>query len=429
VPLRKSRVTRLLLSRLPILLFAACGLVSACQAQARVYTLAQAIDQALLSRAELGGREAVRDRLVAEKEIQLAEKAVSLDVAGSASGSRFASQFSAGLSKRLYAGQGFKDRVGAADSLTASADAQIRQQRRAIALEVATTFWRLEAAQYGLELQERLVGQLSELAETIEIRFEMGTVSRRERDEARILLGDSRVALEAERGHRRLQAMEFLAAIGAGARATDDPVVATEPPRTGREEATLPELIAQALLTRPELEALQAKVDAHEQTLAAARVKNLFTLDLSGGYRWRGYDYLVVDQREAVNSFAFLALTGRYHSNWRLHRAHASLAETDRRLALMDLEAERTGISWQVAKAHESRETLGRQLAEMKKTVELSESNLQAAMASFEVGRLPVMEVFTVHLDLAERRVRLHRLGSDLAIADLELDWAVGARL
>ena len=79
-----------------------------------------------------------------------------------------------------------------------------------------------------------------------------------------------------------------------------------------------------------------------------------------------------------------------------------------------------------MSKAFRRRQSLARQLDAVRETVELSESTLESILASWEYGRVSVMDVFASHIALTERRIRLHRLESELAVAAAELQWSIG---
>ncbi|HET9552365.1 MAG TPA: TolC family protein [Anaeromyxobacteraceae bacterium] len=310
------------------------------------------------------------------------------------------------------------------------------ESRLAVAFDVTRRFYELLKAERSLQVLEKAARRSEELVERADALFAAGRAQKSDTYNARVNLGNDRIAVEQGRS-RVVQARADLAtALGQ----PGDAAVEVVPPATvegpglpSGEPPPLAELVATARTRRPSLAAAQARVEAADEGIGAAQAGWLPTLAAQATYgragpQLTGQDGVYGDPSRQYSATAALVLS------WNLFQGRLTVANVQRAeagAARARATAARTGdaVASEIANARQGVLALSRQVALSADNLAAAEQGLSLATQRLEAGLASQLEVRDATLKLTQAELSLVQARIDHAVAAADLNRAVGGAL
>ncbi len=304
----------------------------------------------------------------------------------------------------------------AAKHTAAATSADADEQARMLAAQVRMHYFDIAYADRALEVMRRTRGLLRDFLEVSTTMYAVGSAVQQDVLRAQIEVG--RMAEEITRMTQERLAMvtRLNALLGRG---TAIPIPALELPEPTGELPEADSLIARALQARPALRAGAERVAAAEASLSGARREFLPDVKLGLGYQWWPTLPPLVNFMVGVNLPVF--------APWKqlaMRRQMAAMRDMSQ-AELLNLRNET------VARIIETRARAeqDRNLARLYRTaiVPQARTAVQAALASYRVGRLSFMELIDNQMTVNRYDTETYRLFADYhqAVSDLEA-WVGG---
>jgi outer membrane protein len=282
------------------------------------------------------------------------------------------------------------------------------------AFEVRTAYYGALAADALLDAADDAVRQMQKHLSFAEESFAVGRRTRFDVTRAKVELTSARIG--------RIQALNGVALARAalsaaiGEPVADAVLVAAEE----RADDPLPDrAIADALARRPELAALDRRIDAQAETVGAAKATFLPVLGAAGAIAWSGPDLPLVRNWQASVTLTWPILAGGGDlARWREQEAAARQLRAAREAFALHVreEAEQAALSVIEARAR-------RAAAD----VLLSQAQENLAEGRYQQGVGSIIELTDAQAALTAGRAQAVRAGYDVAIARARLRRALAA--
>lgn len=253
-------------------------------------------------------------------------------------------------------------------------------------------------------------------------RTEVGLRPRYDVSRAEVELSNAALALVAAKNARELARAQLANACGLAELPADGALVVPAA-RAAPELPSLEQAIAEALARRSEIAAAQARVEAAERALSAARALHLPSLVATGTVNYRGSDIQDLGGNWSALLQVNVPLLAGGADAARVREAEANLAlaraslENTRRLVRLDIESaflamREAGARMAAAKALEVSASEGMQLAEVR----------------YETGSGDALELADAQAAFASARATSVRATLDASVAAARLERALGRR-
>lgn len=316
------------------------------------------------------------------------------------------------------------NRAAAAEAAAEASDSSVSDRSRIVAGAVETAWAQLGFAQRALEITERNIDLLRQLARIAEARYRVGTGIQQDVLRAQVeltVLLEERLAREA--------AIQMAAARLA---ALLDLSPGTDLPRTDSlaDDARLPELDELMLRlegTSPRLAALRARVEEARRQHRVAELEGYPDFDFGVGYRLRER---VAGDPVAGDDFISASVTIRLPINrtkWR-----ARVAERDS-LLRREQARYRGGLSDLRSSVKSAFAELVRSDSEMvllqTGLVPQARQSLASSRSGYEVGRIDFLSLLDSQVRLLKAELRLVRAGRNRRVAFAALEASLGESL
>lgn len=298
---------------------------------------------------------------------------------------------------------------------------------------VESAYWSLFAARSNVEVREVSLQRAMDLLEEARRRLEVGQIIRAEVLAAEAGVASRRVELVVAQDARRDAEDTLKELLGVMEEHLADPVIPLEEPSAEPVEFDEAAVVATALASRPELAAIQARLQAQEARVALARRERLPRLDLNAGFRYMGLDS---DASASADDLA-----SREHEEWLV--AVAASWPLGGRSARRSLEAERLRLTALEEEARALRLSIMREVRDAVRQVVSDGERLEAARAAVEAQRLRLederkrfsaglataSDVLLYEEQLAAAEAEYQTTLADLATSLARVSWARGTYL
>jgi outer membrane protein TolC len=303
----------------------------------------------------------------------------------------------------------------------------------AVALDVTRRFYEVVRAERSLAVLTSTARRSEELVSRADALFAAGRAPKSETYTARVNLGNDRIAAERQRAELA-RARSALAQVLGRPPSEDLEVVAPrtldaagpalgEPPDAER-------LLALARERRPSLAADQARVDAADAAIGAARAGYLPTLDLRVSYGRQGADLY---GREAVFGQPNLAFgaDAQLVLSWNLFEGRRTAAAVERARASADRARASSAktldaVAKDIADARAVVSSTSRLVSLAGENLRTAEQGLALARERLDAGLASQLEVRDASLKLTQAELSLVEARIDHAVALADLSRAAG---
>ncbi|GEJ57385.1 TolC family protein [Anaeromyxobacter diazotrophicus] len=306
--------------------------------------------------------------------------------------------------------------VRSARASEAAARSDLAAARQDVELQVRTSWFAALAAQALVQVADDTIGQMQKHLDFAQASLEVGRRTRFDVTRAQVDLTNARITkLQADNGVASARAA-LEAAVGEPL----GPVRLVAPEDPGGPDPRPADEVERALRQRPELRALDLRVGAAEQSLAAARSAWFPVLSASGQYGWRGADFPLVHNWQVgaalswnlFNGFSDAAAVDE-------QRGAVEQARAARELEALQVRSEVEQAALAVGEARARRDAAGVLVTQAQENLELAEGRYQAGVGS-------IVDLADAEAALTSARSQQVRAGYDLATARAKLVRAVG---
>jgi outer membrane protein len=344
-------------------------------------------------------------------------------------------QASITLTQPLFDWGAFR-RVSQASAGERAASRTYDEAKLSVAFDVTRRFYEVVKAERSLAVLEKAAQRSAELVERADALYAAGRAQKVDTFNARVNLGNDRIAVEQARSRLVLARSDLALALGLPG---DEPVAVVAPAQLegpglpSGEPAALPVLLARASEQRPTLAAAKAQVEAAEAAVGAARSGYYPTLGLQASYARNASNLTgaggVVD---GVNK-DYIASVGLV-LGWNLFAGRSSEAG----LARAEASADRTrasagktadGVAREVTTARQSVVALVSQVSLSSDNLTAAAEGLKLARQRLDAGLASQLEVRDASLKLTQAELSLVQARIDHAVATADLARAVGGAL
>jgi outer membrane protein TolC len=313
-----------------------------------------------------------------------------------------------------------------------AAGGQYDETRLRVAFDVTRLFHEVLRAERSLAVLEATVARSGELVARADALFAAGRAPRSETLQARVNLGNDRIAVEAQRVRAAQARTALAAALGrdgaeqvrvAAPPALDAPLAGTEPPPVA-------ELVARAEARRPALSAQRALVEAAEHAVGGARAGYYPRLDgqLSYGRTGAeagGADGVFGDPTRNYGASAEVVLSVNLFEGRRTEAA-VQRAEVQARRARATQGRTREQVAKEIADARAAVSSLATRAGLAEANLALAREGLALATQRLEAGLASQLEVRDASLKLTQAELSAVEARIDHAVATADLSRAVG---
>jgi HAE1 family hydrophobic/amphiphilic exporter-1 len=299
-------------------------------------------------------------------------------------------------------------------------DQQLRRFRQAVVRDVTAAYWNVLAARELVRITEEQGTQRERFLDETTKRQSAGTATDYDVLAARVAVENARPAvIKAQNLVRQVrEQLRFLLA-EPGEVDVDGTLGATVEPAP-----TYEELLARALVNRPELGQIRSQEGIYQELVTIAKAGNKPRVDFSAGW---GKNNLSLEtlSSSGTNWSAALFATVPLFNGWRT-KGQVAQARSD--LANLTIEGLklREGISVEVRTAIDAYNEATEILAALKGTVEQAERLLFLSEKGYELGVKTRLEVQDAEQNLRQARYNLAASQRDYQVARVNLDWVAG---
>ncbi len=310
---------------------------------------------------------------------------------------------------------------------------QLDETRLGVAFVVTQRFYELVKAERSLAVLQETVRRSEDLVARAEARFAAGRAPKADTYQARVNLGNDRIAVEAQRAAVARARSNLAVALGRGADAPLQvvaPAVLDQQGIPTADAAPLEELVAMARNRRAAVAATRAAVEAARAQVGAAQADYWPTLSLAGAY---GRQSNVFSGTGGVygDPSRNYAVIGQVLVSWNLFAGRQTLASVQRaEVGVQRAEANQQKTSDQVARelsdAREAAIALARQVAIAADNLVAAEQGLALQRQRLEAGLANQLELRDASLKLTQSQLSLVQARIDHQVAVADLTRAVG---
>lgn len=309
------------------------------------------------------------------------------------------------------------------------AAAQRRESRRdqeiAVRSELtfrsAQAFYQLLQARDVVQIREEALRRVRQHRDTVQTRLEAGTAVKSDVLQLDVRLAEAREALVSARTHLALawDMLENLAAQplrdrGLPAKIPDMP--------WQRHAQALEASVAQALAERPEVHALERRVDAAEHSVRAARAGYLPHLSVVANYDLHSRDFTAQDESFFVGVMLKIPL----FDGWQTRAAVRESRALQREL-VAQLRRERLNVALDVRRAYRGVKDARARVAVTQQAIEQAAESLREIEQRYASETATITELIDARVQHTMARGRHTVATADIRIAQCRLLWAVGA--
>ena len=297
--------------------------------------------------------------------------------------------------------------VNRSDALLSAARENAVTVRDDVAFAANVAYFNVLRAGRNLEVKRETLRQRESLLKQAQAYFEAGIRAKIDVARAEANLYGARAQLSQAENDVRVARITLLHRMGVEGPAD---FVLSDSLADEKNPGTLPEWIAEAERSRPELKSLRERERAADQAVRFARGGYLPVLAGAAGFGYGG-DEAPLDQNYSVGVTLSVPLFSGFLTREQVKEAEASLSSvrhelTDaRRRVLLQVEQAAYGVS-------EASERIGAR----KKEREASDENLRLATARYEVGAGDIIEMIDAQVQMTQ---------ADTATIDAQYDYSV----
>jgi outer membrane protein TolC len=312
--------------------------------------------------------------------------------------------------------------IAVAEANLRGAQAAYERLRQQVVFTVRQAYYQVLLARAGEAAAERGLAQAAENLRVARARVAAGVSARFDEVQAEVAVASARQALVRARTGVAQAVQALNAALNLPLDTpleladgfTDDPV-----------QTPLPQLVARALVVRPELAELQARRDAARAAVELAASGGRITLVLSGAYAYSnsgalgpGTDF---GTTWSVTLAATLAVADGGLTQQRVVEAQQRVAQLE---AAMD--QQRQAIEVEVHQAYLTLQSAREELAEADALVAQADEALRLAQVRFAAGVGTALEVISAQASLAQAEAARAQAQFAYSVARAQLERAVG---
>jgi outer membrane protein TolC len=305
-----------------------------------------------------------------------------------------------------------------------------------VAFQVTLRFYELVKAERTLSVLEKTAARSQELVARAEALFAAGRAPRSEIFQARVNLGNDRIAIEGQRARVASARSALSVALG---RSPAEGLAVVAPPNVDAkgvpsgEPPPLPALVETARSRRPSVAAHAALVDAAEAQVGVARADYWPSLAATGSYQRQSDELFGAGGVYGDLSRQYSA-TAQLVVSWNLFDGRRTSAAVDRASASAlraRANAARTGdaVGGEVADARAAVMALARQIAIAADNLEAATQGLALARERLDAGLATQLELRDASLKLTQAELSLVQTRIDHAVAVADLNRATGGAL
>jgi outer membrane protein TolC len=305
-----------------------------------------------------------------------------------------------------------------------------------VAFQVTLRFYDLVKAERSLSVLEKTAARSEELVARAEALFAAGRAPRSEVFQARVNLGNDRIAIEARRAGVARARSALAVALG---RSPAEPLPVVAPPVVDApgvpsgEPPPLEALVEAARARRPSVAAQSALLDAALARVDAARADYWPFVAATGSYQ-RQSDELGGSGGVYGDLSRQYSATAQVVVSWNLFDGRRTSASVDRARAgalRARADAARTGdaAAAEVADARAAVVALARQIAIARDNLEAATQGLSLARERLDAGLATQLELRDASLKLTQAELSLVETRIDHAVAVADLNRATGGAL
>ncbi|MDR7509636.1 MAG: TolC family protein [Armatimonadota bacterium] len=322
----------------------------------------------------------------------------------------------------LATGGRVEAQIAVAEANLRGAEAALQRVRQQVVFSVRQAYYQVLLAQAGEAAAERGLAQATENLRVARARVAAGVSPRFDEVQAEVAVASARQALVRARNGVAQARQALNAALN---QPLDTPLelvdgFATEPVQT-----PLAQLVARALLVRPELAELAARRDAARAAVEVAASGGRISLVLSGAYVYSntgalgpGTDF---GTTWSVTLAATLAVADGGLTQQRVVEAQQRLAQLEAALG-----QQRQGIEVEVRQAYLSLESAREELAGADALVAQAVEALRIAQVRFAAGVGTALEVISAQASLSQAEAARAQAQFAYSVARAQLERAVG---
>ena len=337
------------------------------------------------------------------------------------------------MNMTLFDGGARERRIGAAREGVRAAEADVGAQRAQLHAEVASQYYRVQAAQARLALEERLVAAAREQLDATQRRFRIAAANREDVLGAEADLARSEAQLETARGDVRKAMLALRERLGV--ETATEFALSDSIPRPASDSAALDadSLVRTAFGRHPSLLAAEARSDAAGATARAARGARWPSVSATASFTRsdRASDFGAfgdVDPR-GTQGYGFglsttLPFFDRFQTGSAIAQADASAED-----ARQQRRAERLRVEQEVRSAVIDVDNARRALRLGERAAALSRERVELAQARYEAGALDFVQYQSVVRSSADAERQEADARLQLALAWVTLQQRLGARV
>ena len=305
-----------------------------------------------------------------------------------------------------------------------------------VAFRVTQRFYELVKAERALAVLEKTAARSQELVARADALFGAGRAPKCEIFQARVNLGNDRIAVEAQGAAVARARSALAAALGrpptSGLAVVAPPAVDAKAVPTG-EPPELGALVEAARARRPSVAAQAARIEAAEARVGAARADYWPSLAATGSYR-RDSDRLGGSGGVYGDLSQKYGATAELRLSWNLFDGRRTAAAVDRAsaeaLRARAVAARETdAVAREVADARAAVVSLARQIALAAANLESATQGLALARERLDAGLASQLELRDASLKLTQSELSLVETRIDHAVAVADLNRATGGAL
>ena len=335
------------------------------------------------------------------------------------------------MNMTLFDGGARERRIGAAKEGVRAAEADVGAQRAQLHAEVAAQYYRVQAAQARLALEERLVAAAREQLDATQRRFRIAAVNREDVLGAEADLARAEAQLESARGDVRKAMLALRERLGVET-ATEFALVDSIPrPASDSLALDADSLVRVAFGRHPSLRAAEARSDAADATARAARGARWPSISATASFTRsdRASDFGAfgdVDPR-GTQGYGFglsttLPFFDRFQTGASIAQADASAED-----ARQQRRADRLRVEQEVRSAAIDVDNARRALRLGERAAALSRERVELARARYEAGALDFVQYQSVVRSSADAERQEADARLQLALAWVTLQQRLGA--
>lgn len=339
------------------------------------------------------------------------------------------------VSKSLFSGGRITNSIKGAKARIKETEGDTKVIQRGVVLSTIKAYWELKRAEKIVAIGKEKIKHSESISEVAIKRFERGTISGLEREKAEVnLVNQRRDLLQAETAQKIAQNKLLLELGIIGKDSPADVLLQDEPEYNILEynKETIEKTINKALILRPEIELIQARIQHKKAQVKVAQADYYPQVDLVGQYDWIGYsseslnnswedikeDFWLVGLKVKMNIFEGFATKSKVNE-----------AESLLSISMREFERQKQIITQEIRRAYYDLMGASKRIPLSQKSIAIAEKNLHSAKRQFELGATTINEVAEYNLDLADAKKEYINALIDFEIAKAELKWAAGEEL